>query len=104
MGMHFLSQKKIEETEFDRIMEEHKKWLEKHETGKRAELRDVDLSNMDLSGMDFSHANMEGANLMFSKTLSLNIYDSVVVNDAFSDASIDDASYPSMNIFPLSIS
>ena len=73
MGMHFLSQKKIEETEFDQIMEEHKKWLENHETGKRAELRDVDLSNMDLSGRDFSHANMEGVILMFSSLGGANL-------------------------------
>ena len=64
MGMRMLSSKKITKNEFDRIIEEHRKWLENNETGKRADLSDLDLSETDLSGMDLSYADLEGTNLM----------------------------------------
>ncbi len=73
MGMTVLAQKKIEKEEFDQIMLDHKKWLEDHTTGKRANLRDVDLSEIDLSGIDLSYAYLQGANLMNTKLIETNL-------------------------------
>ena len=73
MGMTVLAQKKIEKEEFDQIMLDHKKWLEDHTTGERANLRDVDLSEMDLSGIDLSYAYLQGANLMNTKLIETNL-------------------------------
>ena len=73
MGITVLNQKKIEEEEFLHIMEEHKKWLENTDTGKRADLSDIDLSDMDLSGMDFSNAYMVGVNLRNSNLTGANL-------------------------------
>ena len=73
MGMYALMQKKIEKEEFDKIMKEHSKWLENHETGKRANLSDRDLTEMDLSGKDLSYANMEGVCLQDAKLIGANL-------------------------------
>lgn len=73
MGMSILGQKKIEKSEFDTIMEEHKKWLENRECGKRADFSDKDLSGMDLSGLDFSYAKMDGVNLHKSNLSGANL-------------------------------
>ena len=73
MGMSILNHKNIEKYEFDKIMEEHKKWLEDHNTGKRADFSDMDLSNMDLSGLDFSYAKMDGVNLHNSNLSEANL-------------------------------
>ena len=59
MGMTFISSKKIEREEFERILEDHKKWLEDNNTGKRADLSNLDLSNMDLSGINLSYAYID---------------------------------------------
>ena len=73
MGMAFFSQKKIEKDEFERVMADHKLWLEDNTKGKRADLSEIDLSEQDLSGMDFSHANMMGINLRGSNLSDANL-------------------------------
>ncbi len=73
MGMYALMQKKMEKAEFEKIMSEHKLWLEDHEKGKRADFGDIDLSGMDLSGMDFSYADMEGVNLSDANLTGANL-------------------------------
>ena len=66
MEMSMLKNKSIEKAEFDRIMEEHAKWLADMNTGKKADLSDLSLTKMDLSGLDLSYANMEGTSFVIS--------------------------------------
>lgn len=73
MGIHALTQKKIERSEFDRRMEEHAKWLKNHEEGKRADFSDVDLSDMNLTDMDLSYAEMKGVNLSGANLTRANL-------------------------------
>ena len=67
------SNKNIEQPDLNRIMDEHKHWLEDKNKGKRADLSHVDFSDMDLSGMDFSYADMRYALFMNTKLNGTNL-------------------------------
>ncbi len=103
MGMTFLSQKKIENNEFEQIMREHKRWLQDKSTGKRADFRDIDLSEKDLSGIDLSYADLQGSNLMDAKLIGANL-SYANLTQAFlhgadlSKAIIDGASFTNANL------
>lgn len=73
MDMMMLKNKTITKEEFDRIMDEHAKWLTDRNTGKRADLSDLNLAKMDLSGLNFSYANMEGVDLMETNLSGANL-------------------------------
>ncbi len=47
----------------ERILADHKAWLDDNNTGKRANLRGADLRGADLSGANLRGANLRGANL-----------------------------------------
>ena len=49
--------------ELQKIIKNHKKWLNNEPSGNRANLSGVDLSGADLRGADLSGANLSGANL-----------------------------------------
>ena len=48
------------QSELNEILENHRKWLNDEEGGKRANLRGADLSEADLIGADLSGANLRG--------------------------------------------
>ena len=103
MGMTFLSQKKIEKDEFDRIIKDHNEWLENKSTGKRADLRDIDLSEMDLSGIDLSYADLQGANLRGTKFIganlsNANLFQAFLHGADMSKAIIDEANLTNANL------
>jgi len=50
-------------TEFQLILEKHKKWLNNDSEGERANLSDADLSDADLSDADLSDADLSDADL-----------------------------------------
>ena len=50
--------------ELDKILELHKKWLNREADGVKANLREADLWRADLSGADLSGANLRWANLL----------------------------------------
>lgn len=58
----------MKQEELNEILEEHKKWLADHRTGKRANLKEADLieanlKEADLRGADLIEADLRGANL-----------------------------------------
>jgi len=50
-------------TELSKVLEDHLKWLQCAEGGRRANLSGANLFRADLSGADLSGANLSGANL-----------------------------------------
>jgi uncharacterized protein YjbI with pentapeptide repeats len=91
MGMTFLSQKKIENNEFEQIMREHKRWLQDKSTGKRADFRDIDLSEKDLSGIDLSYADLQGSNLEEAYFVHTDLDNSVFEDTNLKNADFDHA-------------
>ena len=55
--------RKIDETELNEIISNHKLWLMDESNGIRADLRHVDLKYANLYGDDLRYANLHGANL-----------------------------------------
>ena len=53
----------MKKSELNKILKEHKMWLEGNLKGVRANLSGADLSNANLSGADLSYANLSYANL-----------------------------------------
>lgn len=49
--------------EFEKITEQHERWLAGLPNGKKAVLRDEDLSGVKINGVDLSRADLQGANL-----------------------------------------
>ena len=47
----------------DKILEDHKEWIQDSSKGKRADLRDANLTCADLRGADLRFANLIDANL-----------------------------------------
>ena len=91
MGMIRVAAKTIEKTELDKILAEHLKWLENSKTGKRADLRDLDLSEMELSGVNLSQANLEGVNLMKAKLVGANLSNAYMSGAILMEADLRDA-------------
>lgn len=103
MEMTFISSKKIEREEFERILEDHKKWLEDNNTGKRADLSNLDLSNMDLSGINLSYAYMQGVNLMGTKLIGADfsyadLHQAFMHKADFSEAIIEGACFTNADL------
>ena len=55
------------------VISDHKQWLDDHEKGKRACLRDVNLENTDFTGVNLSLADLSGAFLMGAKLVETNL-------------------------------
>ena len=64
-------------SELNIILKEHAKWLEDTSTGKRANLRDLDLDlrGIDLSGVNLSRADLRGVNLRDAILIDVNLRD-----------------------------
>ena len=64
-------------SELNIILKEHAKWLEDTSTGKRANLRDLDLDlrGIDLSGVNLSRADLRGVNLRDTILIDVNLRD-----------------------------
>jgi hypothetical protein len=59
--------------ELNKILENHKKWLNNEDDGIRADLRDANLSGANLSGADLRDANLSGANLRDANLSGANL-------------------------------
>lgn len=57
----------MKQSELDKILKLHKKWLNDEKGGVRADLSNVDLTNADLSDANLKYANLRGANLTNTK-------------------------------------
>ena len=71
--------KTITAQELNIILEDHKKWLIGHSSGKRANLRGANLSyadlrDADLIGINLSYANLSGANLSGANLSYANLF------------------------------
>ena len=60
--------------EIKKVLELHKKWLNKEQGGERANLRWADLSGADLSGADLSEANLHRADLRGADLYKANLH------------------------------
>ncbi len=103
MGMYILASKKIDNSEFERRMTEHAKWLKNSEEGERADFHDIDLSELDLSGRDFSYADMRGVNLMNSNLAGANLsyanlWEADLHNANLKGATVDGTIFMSANL------
>jgi len=58
----------MDKNELDKILKEHKLWLEENGEGKRA-----DLSHANLIHADLNHANLRGANLIHADLSYANL-------------------------------
>ena len=93
--------RKIDETELNKILSNHKLWLMDESNGIRADLRHVDLkyANLygddlryaDLSGADLYGANLYGANLGHANLYGANLYGANLRNTNLSDANLGGA-------------
>lgn len=93
--------RKIDETELNEIISNHKLWLMDESNGIRADLRHVDLkyANLygddlryaDLSGADLYGAYIEGANLGHANLYGANLYGANLRNTNLSDANLSGA-------------
>lgn len=52
--------------ELDKILTDHKKWLNNEDEGRRADFRGADLRHANLRGADLTGADFLGANIDFS--------------------------------------
>ena len=57
----------------EKILEDHKKWLDKKDGGEMADLSYADLSYADLSYADLSYANLRGADLSIANLWDANL-------------------------------
>jgi len=78
-------------TEFQLILEKHKKWLNNDSEGERANLSDADLSDADLSDADLSDADLRYANLSDADLSDANLSDADLSDADLSDADLSDA-------------
>lgn len=93
--------RKIDETELNEIISNHKLWLMDESNGIRADLRHVDLKYAnfygddlryaDLSGADLYGAYIEGANLGHANLYGANLYGANLRNTNLSDANLSGA-------------
>lgn len=93
--------RKIDETELNEILSNHKLWLMDESNGIRADLSGVDLeyANLygddlryaDLSGADLYGAYIEGANLGHANLYGANLYGANLRNTNLSDANFSGA-------------
>lgn len=58
----------------DRILEDHKKWLNNSGDGKRANFHGADLERIDLHGADLSGADLARSNLTHADLFGVNLY------------------------------
>ena len=63
----------MEQSRLIEILENHRKWINDEEGGKRANLSGADLSLANLSGADLSLANLSGANLSWANLSGANL-------------------------------
>ena len=91
MNTNICMNNKIDREDLERILTEHKAWLDDHNAGTRAVLRDMNLSEMDLSGLDFSHADMFGVNLRNSNLEGANLSCSYLLNAFMMGANLSKA-------------
>ena len=59
--------------ELDKILKDHKKWLNNEDEGHRADLRGADLRDANLRGADLRGADLIGANLRCANLRGANI-------------------------------
>ena len=65
----------MNQSELNKILEEHKKWLETgYREGKKADLSSADLRSADLRSANLRYANLSSANLSYAKLRSANLY------------------------------
>ena len=80
----------------EKILEDHKKWLNEEDGGERADLSYADLSNIDLGGVnlisaDLSCADLSCADLEFADLSCANLSNADLSNASLSNAILRDA-------------
>ena len=65
--------KNISQEELNEILKKHKMWLKDKESGKRADLRGVNLSYVYLKDANLEDADLSGANLMSANLWNANL-------------------------------
>ena len=100
--------KKISQEELNEILKKHKMWLKDKESGKRADLRGVNLSYADLSYVylkdaNLSYADLSGANLWNANLSGTNLYNTDLSganlwNTDLSGTNLEDADLSGANL------
>jgi len=83
--MKSLKMYKINQAELNEILEQHRKWLEDSNKGKRADLSYTDLTGADLShtnltGVDLSNTDLSGANLSEAILIGADLSEVILIN------------------------
>ena len=88
----------------EKILEDHKKWLDKKDGGERANLSDANLRGADLWGTDLRGADLRGANLSNSDLSYVNLKGANLNNADLRGADLRgaDLSYTRLNCTDLS--
>lgn len=77
----------------NKILDSHKKWLNKKNSGKRANLSNVDLRCAKLIGVDLSSANLRNAELRSAKLIGANFRGANLRNADLSNANLRNANF-----------
>ena len=80
--------KNISQEELNEILKKHKMWLKDKESGKRADLRSVNLSYADLSYVYLKDANLEDADLSGANLWNANLNGTNLYNTDLSGANL----------------
>ena len=84
----------METKALEKIISEHKKWLNNNKIGSRADLSGADLSGADLSGSDLSWADLSWANLSGANLSGANLSRSNLSRADLSRADLDFSCIP----------
>jgi hypothetical protein len=89
----------MKQEEKNRILENHKKWLDSKEGGIRADFRNADLRKINLKSANLKYANFEGANLSFAKLKGANLSSANLMHTKLTYANLERANLEGANLY-----
>jgi hypothetical protein len=90
---------KMAHEEIDKILANHKKWLNNEEGGIRANLSNANLEEINLKNANLMWANLEGANLSHAKLKGVDLSCANLMHTKLAYANLKDANLEKANLY-----